>query len=359
MWIFLGVVFVICTILAVRYENKKNAVSNTRYVEKYYEDNELIDNETRLKYQKVKQDTETWNAKYNIISNMRLKAIDLEKSGALQEAINTYIKSIKLCNADPEFDGFSFTGYAINRVIILYYKTKQIDLLKQFLEYNINKYPDHAYIEGWDIRLEKLNNPTPDITLPQREDVSGIINSNKTNTIGYKFSKYKQSLPEFNFYYDLPEGTPTSYYQNIPITQEMEHSFKEYRDAFKIIKNEAQVAEKKGEYNIAIPAYERMIQEGCEDTFPYERLMILYKKIGWKDYEESVIKRGILFFSNLKEKQRKYVMGLAKKYNMESKALEYINSGKKIFYYMGLFELYNPYPIIEKWKKRLNKHNNR
>ncbi len=41
---------------------------------------------------------------------------------------------------------------------------------------------------------------------------------------------------------------------------------------------------------------------------------------------------------------------------MTDKALEYINSDKKIFYFGGAFELYNPQKTrIEKWQKRLNK----
>jgi hypothetical protein len=40
---------------------------------------------------------------------------------------------------------------------------------------------------------------------------------------------------------------------------------------------------------------------------------------------------------------------------MESKALEYLNSDKKIQYFGGVFDLYNPNPTIEKWKLQLKK----
>lgn len=303
--------------------------------------------------EEARKENEEYDKKYELICDTRLKAIELEKSAHIQEAIDTYIANIKQCNSDPRFDNYQNTGYDINRVIILLSKTKQYDLLRQILEFNINKYPDYA--ANWKFRLEKLNNPKPDIIMPEREDIAGIIESNKDNSIGKQIHKYKLSLPEFDFYRNLPEGLPTNLYEKLPNTHEIGKRLMEYRDALRIIEHEAYTAEQTGDYKTAIKAYERMIKEECEDSLPYERLMILYKKIGWKDYEKSVIKRGILFFSSLKNRQKEYVMTLARKYGMEHKALEYINSNKKIFYYMGVFELYNPYPIIQKWEDRLNK----
>lgn len=305
--------------------------------------------------EKIKKENEEWDKKHRIICDNRLKAVELEKAGHIQEAINTYIENIKQCNLDPRFNNYQNTGYDINRVIILYSKTKQFELLRQFLEFNINKYPECASIQDWRVRLNKLNASSINIIIPNREDVVGIIKLHKENTIGKQLQQYKLNLPEFNFYYDLPEGLPTTRYQNLPNMYEIGVTLRKYREAFQIIKNEAMIAEQEGDYKTAIKAYEKMIKEEYENTLPYERLMILYKKIGWKDYEKSVIKRGIIFFSNLRDSQKNYVMTLARKYNMEYKAIEYINSNKKIFYYMGAFELYNPYPIIKKWEIRLDK----
>lgn len=303
--------------------------------------------------EEARKENEEWDEKHRLICNTRLKAAELEKVGHIQEAIDTYTTNIKQCNSDPRFDSYQYSGYDINRVIILLSKTKQYDLLRQMLEFNINKYPDCASV--WKLRLEKLNNPKPDIIFPERNDISGIIESKKENTIGKQIREYKLSLPEFDFYCDLPEGLSTELYEKLPNTHEIGIKLREYRDAVRIINNEAYTAEQTGDYKTAVIAYERMIKEEYEDILPYERLMVLYRKIGWKDYEKSVIKRGILFFSNLRDSQKDYVMELARKYNMEHKALEYINSNKKIFYYMGAFELYNPYPIVERWKSRLDK----
>lgn len=48
-------------------------------------------------------------------------------------------------------------------------------------------------------------------------------------------------------------------------------------------------------------------------------------------------------------------MHLAQKYNAVDFANERINNGKKITYYGGAFELYNPFPIVERWEARLQK----
>ncbi|MFH1942078.1 MAG: hypothetical protein ABIL68_08220, partial [bacterium] len=61
------------------------------------------------------------------------------------------------------------------------------------------------------------------------------------------------------------------------------------------------------------------------------------------------------FFLNLREEQEKYVLQLAQEYNMTAKAREYIGAKKKIYYYGGAFELYNPFTIIDRWQERLNK----
>lgn len=46
---------------------------------------------------------------------------------------------------------------------------------------------------------------------------------------------------------------------------------------------------------------------------------------------------------------------LATKYNKRQFYLERVRNKQKIFYYSGVFELYNPFTIIEKWKERLSK----
>ena len=83
--------------------------------------------------------------------------------------------------------------------------------------------------------------------------------------------------------------------------------------------------------------------------------MIIYRKLKWQEQETNIIKQGIAFFSSLKATQNQEVMRLAEKYNKADFALDYIAKGKRIQYYGGMFDLYNPYPFIEQWRTRLEK----
>jgi hypothetical protein len=113
------------------------------------------------------------------------------------------------------------------------------------------------------------------------------------------------------------------------------------------------MAENQGNYKTAIEVYEKLIVEEYEGKQPYERLMVIYRKLKWKVQEIDILERAITFFEDLRIKQKDNVLTLAKKYGMESKALEFIQSEKKIQYYGGVFDLYSPNQTIEKWKARL------
>ena len=88
---------------------------------------------------------------------------------------------------------------------------------------------------------------------------------------------------------------------------------------------------------------------------PYDRLIKIYSKAKLHEEEIRILKIGIEHFKQLREKRLAYVMHLAHKYHAVEFAQERINNGKKITYYNGLFELYNPFPIVEKWELRLQK----
>jgi len=74
---------------------------------------------------------------------------------------------------------------------------------------------------------------------------------------------------------------------------------------------------------------------------------------GIQDEEKRVLINSLSFFKDLKNKQEDYVIGLAKKYSKLSFAEERILNDKKISYFNGAFELYNPYNIMDKWEVRL------
>ncbi len=155
----------------------------------------------------------------------------------------------------------------------------------------------------------------------------------------------------------MPDEMNTFEYLSIrkPVPFEKSVNLRQFKDAFETILNRARIAENENNLKEAIEAYEKLVTEEYEDTEPYERLMIIYKKLRWGDHEKKIIKLAIEFFSNLKETQKNKALILADEFNMTAKALEYINNNKKIFYYGGAFELYNPFPVIKKWHQRLLK----
>jgi len=205
--------------------------------------------------------------------------------------------------------------------------------------------------------LAKLENKGAEIdTLFSPKDIEEQIPSNPS--LGKKLDDFRKEMPDFNFYYDLPEGMNTLQYQhNVNIDLFKRH--KELKDQFSFLIESGQLNEKKNELKKSIEIYEKIIAEEFLGPEPHERLIIIYSKLKWKEKEIFAIKRAISTFENSKEKQKKYVLSLAAKYDMTAKALEYINSHKKIFYFGGAFELYNPQKArIEKWNKRLNKLEN-
>ena len=54
-------------------------------------------------------------------------------------------------------------------------------------------------------------------------------------------------------------------------------------------------------------------------------------------------------------KQLEYIRHLAKKYHAVEFCEQRIKDNKRITYYNGVFELYNPHTILDSWKKKLEK----
>ena len=88
---------------------------------------------------------------------------------------------------------------------------------------------------------------------------------------------------------------------------------------------------------------------------PFDRLIKIYSKAHLKDAEREVLKESIAHFKELRESRLQYVEQLADKYGAIEFLSQRVNEGKKITYFNGVFELYNPFPIIDDWEKRLAK----
>jgi tetratricopeptide (TPR) repeat protein len=310
------------------------------------------DDSTSKDLERLQSENKIWEKDFNAIISLRQNALQLEKEKKLEEAIEAYLSSIRIGEDSVKLNINNY-AHDIDRLIVLYSKTKQTEILNEFLNDKISKYPNFNGAKNWIVRLSKLNGKINTDNVFSPNDI--VFYKPNTITLGCKFSNFKKSLPEFNFYYNMPEGMSTFQYQN-KVPFELSKKLAEFKEGFKIIIDRARVSENEGNFKTAIEAYERLIEEEYEDTEPYERLILIYSKLKWKEQEISTIERAISFFTELKRKQLEYVYYLADKYGMRQKASEYIMQDKKIFYYLGAFELYNPQTTkIKKWKERLQK----
>lgn len=313
--------------------------------------NELISKTEELR--KVNQE---WQIEFNNLIALREKATSLEKKKQNKEALEFHHKAIELGESSSKLNISNYI-HDIERAIVIYSKTKDYELLIPFLKRVIGKYPNINEVNKWQIRLAKIENQNTEVDSSlSPKDIEEQIPSNPS--LGKKLDEFRKEMPDFNFFYDLPEGMDTLQYQH-DVNFDLFQKHKELKDKFSFLIIRGQLNEKKNELKKAIEIYEKIIAEEFPGPEPHERLIIIYSKLKWKEKEIFAIKRAISTFENIKKEQKKYVLSLAGKYDMTSKALEFINSDKKIFYFGGAFELYNPQKTrIEKWNKRLKKLEN-
>ena len=161
----------------------------------------------------------------------------------------------------------------------------------------------------------------------------------------------KEHLPEFNFYHN--NFNPFKNYDfekddMLPIIRTIDQYFH-------LTLNEAEKAEMSELYEEAVELYEQLIAEGIYTPNAYERLIVLYSKANRKNDVIRILQDGINYFEKRRNRQEEYVRILAKKYSEEDYCEMCIRTGKKIRYYCGYIVLYQDYPFIDKWKKRLAK----
>lgn len=110
---------------------------------------------------------------------------------------------------------------------------------------------------------------------------------------------------------------------------------------------EAKEAEENNELEKAAKIYERAIKMEPHEEQPYNRLMIIYRKLTWFEDELKIIKKGIAAFEELYQKKSERLLGknqsVARLSNALAKSLG--QKGKKTE------PLYYPEPI-PKWTKR-------
>lgn len=113
-------------------------------------------------YDKFKKDlealqahNEAWSKEFHDLGSLRDKARQYEKEQRFIEAIAIYLNSIERGEQSKLLNIYNY-AHDIERVIILYGKTKQKELLIQFLEEKIKMYPDFRDVKDWAVRLTKL-----------------------------------------------------------------------------------------------------------------------------------------------------------------------------------------------------------
>lgn len=161
-------------------------------------------------------------------------------------------------------------------------------------------------------------------------------------TFGERFDEYCASLPPFDFY----EGDNES-----KVPDNAEAVIKDYLDkqgeAFAGCK-EAIIA---GKYDFA--EYNLLCMVGYNVWNPdiYEELMHLYCKRVKADELEALRDYAIDYFTKRRERMEQQLIALAEQQGDKDLAMEYIRKGEKVAYYRGLFDLYDPFPCIERWKQ--------
>ena len=112
----------------------------------------------------------------------------------------------------------------------------------------------------------------------------------------------------------------------------------------------ASEAEAEGDLDRAITLYEKNIKKGLADSFPFDRLLVIYRKQKRYKDELRIIDKGIEVFTGLIEKQQQQLL----KSSSNKSQLKRLSSqfGKKV----GLVnkkgdDVYMPAPV-SRWMKR-------
>ena len=190
-------------------------------------------------------------------------------------------------------------------------------------------------------RLNQLLAKDKPVILPTYSKTLDISNKR-----GDQFEEIILNIPEFNFYTTTPdyEQGDSSFK---PMWETLRY-FKELRDL-------ADIEVSKKNLKVAAEILETIVYENYWMPAPYDKLISIYSRSKLYSDEIRILEHAIKHFSELKQRRLSYVTKLAEKYGATDFLNKRLSSGGKISYYAGIFELYNPFPIIERWKERLLK----
>lgn len=103
---------------------------------------------------RMQKEGKKWSRQNQIVSSGRLSGMELEKSGDLDGAIDAYKESIEEGIRQPKTTIYNY-AHSIDRLAVLYRKTKQIDEEIELLATMIKKHPKYEGKSKWKERLEK------------------------------------------------------------------------------------------------------------------------------------------------------------------------------------------------------------
>ena len=114
----------------------------------------LIEEQER-EIKKIRLKSKVRQRDFNKVMMLRNQAMDFEKEGKLELALNKHLKSIELGESSTNIH-YANISFGIKRSIILYGKLKDYKSLRSFLLNCMSKYPEVQDIDDWKKRLSKI-----------------------------------------------------------------------------------------------------------------------------------------------------------------------------------------------------------
>lgn len=283
------------------------------------------------------------------------RAKELLKQGKGFMKRKEFQKAVEELSKCIDLNTFS-TKEAVDNLLSCYRKINDRENERRVALYAYNIAPLDVYKSI----IDRLDGASGSMAIP---DEQSVINKN----LGLEFERELHKKPEYTF---NVADDPRYELKSLQLHQclssrkkkSIENKFKklyhrigEIQYYFQSNIGNAKEHEKLGNTESAILIYERMIAEGCYITTPYERLIIIYNKMKRKNDCLRVLELGIRHFEDLESRQWAYVQYLTQKYNAQDKLNEELEYNGKVGSWYPFVNLYQKYPIVQKWKERLSK----
>lgn len=244
------------------------------------------------------------------------------------------------------------TKEAVDLLLVCYHKLKDFKKEKELAKYAFDIAPLDKYLEI--LRRDLTSNNSLDL-----KDYSLTMSHN----LGQEYERELRKQPEYTFR-ELDDPRYELWLPNTPSErrEEVEEKFevlynriREIEMYFNTSIKNAQEHEKLGNLEVAVKIYERLVAEGCYKTSPYDRLIVIYSKQKRKNDLKRLLELSIDYFLSLEKRQWEYVQYLADKYDAHAYLKDELKRNGKVGSWYPFIYLYQPYPIIEKWRLRLSK----